>query len=271
LIYYSGTNTRNYKQGAGAGLFLSVNDNGPNGTALGKEADVSGFVTASGALTGGGQFPTTTQNATLLTWRKSTATGATTRTWLIVADSSTLYLFILTGDTAGKYFEGMFGDIYAMLSSDANRVLIIGCQSENATTTRNFGILSASPTSTAVGHYMPMTYLATGTSIAVSKHGDTCLSNQAGAAGTWNGTVPYPNGPDAAIYLAPVWVQESSGNQRGRMRGIYHFCHAISNYTDLDTNAGTGTFAGISLLFLKTGSDATSGYVLSLTDSWETN
>jgi hypothetical protein len=269
LIKYSGTNTRAYQQGGGAGLFLSVNDNGPNGTALGKEADVSGFETVSGALTGTGQFPTTTQVSTLLTWRKSTATGATTRSWVMVADHSTLYLFIATGDAAGRYYECFFGDIYSMGgSSDAYRVLIIGAASENSSATRNVGAMNNSITSTTTGNYMPRTYAATGTSIQVGKHGEHVMGN---GNQVWAGNVPYPNGPDSAIYLSPVWVNESNGHIRGRMRGIWQFCHAISNYTDLDTNSGTGTFAGKSFLFIKAGSDTNSGYVLETSDTWEVN
>ena len=101
-----------YTQGAGAGLSLLINDNGPNGTSTYKEAWAVGWESIAGigapVGTGSGQFPTPAQLLTTghTVWRKSATADTATRAWQLFADSSTFYLFISTGDTAGVYYCG---------------------------------------------------------------------------------------------------------------------------------------------------------------------
>src|ERR1035437_2201693 len=127
-----------YKQGAGAGLGLVINDNGPNVTSTYKEAWATGWESVAGVGapvgTGSGQFPTPAQLLTTghVVIRKSATADAATRSWQLFADSSTFYLFISTGDTAGVYNVGMFGDVFSLKgATDGYRCMIHGRAVEN--------------------------------------------------------------------------------------------------------------------------------------------
>lgn len=243
------SNITSYKQPAGAGLGLVINDNGSNATSLGEEAWATGWETVTSVTgpVGGGtnQFPTAAQLLTTghTVIRKSVATGATTRSWVVFADSYTFYLFVLTGDSANVYYSFGFGDIYSIKNStDAYRCVILGRSTENsaASTSEGFDLFSALNTA-VTGNFMARTYAGTGTSITVGKHGDSTK----GSAATYLGTVQYPNGEDADVYISPVWVCENgTPNIRGRLRGLYQPLHAISNFTDGQTFTGTGDYAG---------------------------
>ena len=265
LEYYTGTNQRDYRAGVGRQLYLSVNDN-TVGAGGAKEARASGFEAMTALGVGTGQFPTAAQVATFLTWRKSFTADATARTWLCIADDRSFIFGILTGDTAGQYYEGHFGDLYALLSSDAYGVLIVGREVENDATSQNFGLLASLGT-TSAGHYMPRSYTAVGTSVKVGKHGDAVKGN----ATSMRGTVPYLNGPDGIAYTSPIWVHESGSHLRGRIRGLREWLHAISALNDLDTFSGTGTLAAKTFVFAKQLSDGVSAMVLESSDGWETN
>lgn len=264
LEYFSGTNQRDYRAAVGRQLYLSVNDNAV-GAGGAKEARASGFETMSALGVGTGQFPTAAQVSTFLTWRKSLTADATARTWLCMADDRTVYLLILTGDST-SYYPAHFGDLFALLSSDAYSVLITGRTTENDNNHQNFESLSALGT-TIAGHYMPRSYTALGTSISIGKHGDGVK----GVATYMAGTVPYLNGPDGIAYTSPLWVHESGSHLRGRMRGMREWLHAITALNDLDTLSGTGTLAAKTFLFVKPFSIGASGAVFESTDAWETN
>lgn len=268
LEYFSGTNQRDYRAGAGNQFYVSVNDNGPNVTSLGKEARAIGFETTSALGVGTGSFPTAAQVATFITWRKSAEAdgGSTARTWVCYANDRFFYLLVLTGDTAGKYFECAFGTINPLLGSDAYATILIGAVSENSSGTRNLSGIVVLISQVNNGHYMPRAYTGSGTAIQVGKHGDSAKS---GNATTLIGTVPYPNGPDGGLYLSPVWVHESTSNIRGILPGLWHYCHAISNFTDLDIVSGTGALAGKTFTLHKTTSDGLGALVIETSDTWD--
>ncbi len=275
-----------YTQGAGAGLSLLINDNGPSGTATYTEAWAVGWESIAGigapVGTGSGQFPTPAQLLTTghVVWRKSASADAATRSWWLFADSSTAYLFIATGDTAGVYYPAMFGDIFSLHgSSDAYRVMVIGRGTENsalagtafsATTpfgTDQFDAMVAANTNaaqsalsaSAIGHFMARTWSGNGTSILVGKHFDVAKAHNTYDANdsVWHvmpmdGVVQSPNGPDNSIYMSPVVVHEPSANiVRGRLRGIYQVCHPTASFSDGQTCSGGGDYAGKSFQIIK--------------------
>lgn len=266
LEEFSGTNQRDYRAGVGNRLYLSVNDNAV-GAGGAKEARASGFEAMTALGTGTGQFPTTAQVATLLTWRKSLTADATARAWLCLADERTFYLFVLTGDVANTYYECYFGDLYSMADSDLYAALIIGAASENQSNTRNFGRLEGDSTSLIVGHYMPRSYTTLGTSIQIGKHGDYAK----GVSNQMIGQVPYLNGPDGKAYTAPIWVYESASHIRGRMRGLRHWLHAAASLVHGDTFSGVGTLAGKTFVYVRQLSFPGGVAVIETTDAWETN
>jgi hypothetical protein len=250
------SNITSYKQGAGALLGLVINDATPNGTSLGKEAWATGWesVAGVGSPVGSGtnQFPTAAQLLTSghVVIRKSNATGTGAIAWIVVADSSTFYLFTFTTDVASVYYMFAFGDIYSHKNTtDTYRAIIMGRNLENDTSVaaEGFDLFSAF-NAAVVGNYMARTYAGTGTSLQVGKHGDSVK----GSATSYLGTGQYTNGPDASMYISPIWVCESAGPLiRGRLRGLYMPLHAISNFTDGQTFSGSGDYAGKTFLAIK--------------------
>lgn len=243
-------NIGHYKQGAGSGFFVLVNDNGPNATSVAREAWAVGWETmasiAASVGTGTGQFPTPAQLLTtghVVVRKSATADSTNARAWICFADSRTFYLFIASGDTSGMYHALWFGDLYSIkTTADTFNCFILGNNTENSTAA------SVSPwdlqnllTTAGVGQFIARDFGGAGTSLTMGKHGDYA---KAGAA-TMLGLVPAPNGADSAYYLSPVWgVQAATGQVRGRLRGMYQVCHAIASFTDGQTFNGSGTFAG---------------------------
>ena len=265
-----------YKQGAGAGKSLLVNDDGPNGTSTFKEAWATGWEViasiASPVGTGTGQFPTTAQSLTTghVVVRKSVTADSTARAWIMFADASTFYLFISTGDTAGTYYAFGFGDFFSLDSTtDSFRCMIIGRSVENTSAVADEGMdLTSNLSAAVVGSFIDRSFSGTGTSVLAGKHGD---SAKAGGSATLLGVVVAPNGPDSSLYLSPVWITESAAPAiRGQLRGFYHQLHAIAAWTDGQTFSGSGTFAGKTFQIVK--QSANSGvYCIETSNTVETN
>jgi hypothetical protein len=242
-----------YKQGAGAGLGLVINDNGQNVTSTFKEAWAIGWEIVAGVGspvgTGTGQFPTPAQLNTTghCVVRKSVAASSATNYWILFADASTFYLFILTGDTANTYQGFFFGDMFSLAgSADKYRCILMGNSTENSNSS-NLGDTNLANTVTP-GHYMARSWGGTGTSLQVTKVGDY----QVAFSNSFSGLLQQPNGPDNSYYLCPARVAEVGGPLiRGRLRGIYQVCHPVGNFTDGQTFSGGGDFAGKTFSIVK--------------------
>lgn len=269
LIKYTGTNQNSYKQGGGNGFFLDVNDNSV-GAGGAKESRSLVFETMSAVGTGTGQTPTTGQLSTGITVRKSTTADATARAWFAVADDRTVYLFVSTGDTASTYLAFAMGDFYSTLASDGYRTMIIGRNAENAGTSTNENLdrNNTALTAAVAGHYLVRSYTGVGSAMTAGKHGDYL---KGGAQAFLFGSVPYPNNPDSGIYLSPVWITETTtALQRGRLRGFWHFLHAIASLNDGDVFAGTGSLAGKTFMLIKQSANA-GIFCIETSNTWETN
>lgn len=261
-----------YLQGAGAGLLLSINDNGA-GAGGAKEARMTGYETLSAVATGTGPFPTAAQGVggvAMVVCRKSTtADGTNARAWTVIADSSTFYLFVLTTDVASTYFAFSFGDFYSLKSTtDSYRCYIAGRSTENDGTAavEKLDVLTALNTGTG-GHFIPRISGGTGTSILAGKHGDAIK----GSATALLGTTIYPNTPDNGLYVSPVWIVEAATSTvRGRLRGFYQVNHAVANFSDGQTFTGAGDYAGKSFLVLKSSGNA-GVYMMETSATVETN
>ncbi len=261
-----------YKQGAGAGMSLLINDNGKNVTSTFKEAWVTGWESilsiADPVGTGVGQFPLpaqllTTGHAVL---RKSlTADSTSGRQWILFADSYTFYFFIITGDSGAAYAGNLFfGDIYAFKgSADAYRCILVGNGQENAALGQT--VNSADQIATLFqgaanhpGHYMPRAYTGYGTSIQWLQQGDFSKTNNS-TGGPLLGVVQPPNGPDNGYYITAVTAAElATLTIRGRVRGMHHVCHAVGTFADGQLLVGANDFAGKTIQIVKSG--ATGGY-----------
>lgn len=241
-----------YKQSAGAGLGLVVNDAGPNVTSTFREAWATGWEVVAGVGspvgTGTGQFPTPAQLNTTgqVVVRKSATADSTPRPWTMFADKSTFYLFILTGDSAGTYWGLWFGDVFSLAGSvDAYRCIIYASNTQN-TTASNMGNMEVG-TGTNLGLYIARSWGNTGSSVNMGKLGDYSLSNAAALMGI----VQTPNGPDNSFYLSPLRIADATPYIRGRFRGIYQICHPSAAFADGQTFAGGGDFAGKSFVVVK--------------------
>lgn len=192
----------------------------------------------------------------------------------------------------GNYFGMSFGDIYSFRgSSDLYRCLLIGRATRaqphigpiNAAggtalydgfdgmpiySTGNSGNTIAVSTrpflaQSSVGHYMPRTWGGGGSSISAVKVGDIGKisgTNSALAGGTYQlcwwpfgGILQTPNSADNSLYLSPIQIGEQATiSLRGRWRGIYQVCHPIGNFSDGQTFAGAGDYAGKTFQIVKT-------------------
>ena len=258
------TNKRDYQQGGASNkMILSVNDDGP-GTAVGQEARFTGFVTSTGLGTGTGQFPA----ANLFIRKSVEATGgSTTRQWVCIADTRTVYMFIFTVDTPGTALAFGFGDIYSYASGDTLKCGIWGRTTEASGTASVDSLDKLAASFAAIGgNYLASSYTGLGGPINSGKIGDSGK----GSATTLSGSVGFPNAPDGGLYLSRVFVLEPTGAYvRGYMRGFYHLLHAISNVNDGDTFSGSGYYAGRTFMVVK--QSGNSGAYVIETTAWDTS
>ena len=274
-----------YKQGTGSLFYLFAYDAG-SGSAAGTEAQMSGWdsITSivNGSVTGNNPFPTygqltigpgTGSASGAVIYRKSIAPNATARTWIVFADSSSLYMFSISGDSGGTYTGFSFGDFYSLRSGsvDTSRCLIIGRSviSSSTITSDKLDVLSTSnPMTATAGHFAAHTFSGASGSITLSKHGDGI---KGGASGSLCGVIQYLNSVDNGLYISPVWIVETAiASVRGRMRGFYHLCHPTSSFTDGQVFSGSGDFPNRTFrVIVPTGNNG--AYFMETSDTLETN
>lgn len=272
-IAYTGTSKRDYKQGSGSnGFYLDVDDSGPGGGSF-REARLRGYEAMTALATGTNAFPTTGQSSFGVICRKSTTADSTARAWYCIADATCFYLFVDTGDYTGPSYSMAvaFGDIFSYKSGDTYNTVCIGRNGENTNSMTNEALnIVTWPTAnilqaTLTGHYIDRHWTGVGGSQAFAKvthvlaAGGTGVVNGAASNPTNNGfgiagmgdqwgLIPYPNGPDSALELAPVWVTHQ-GTVRGYLKGLWAPCHK-QPCGHGDTFSGTGNMAGKSFIAL---------------------
>jgi len=257
--------------------YLFIDDMG-SGSAGGAECRLTGWDTITtmdgGAVTGSNQFPTFAQLAVAkgaVIARKSAARTGVARAWTIMADSRSMYAFILTGDTAANYYGFMFGEFYSIKSGsiDTGRCMIVGraAASTSVNTNERLDVITTTITTATAGHFAAHAFGGGGSSITLNVHGDPGKS--VGTA--LLGQVAYLNGVDNGLYISPVWVcDNATANVRGRMRGFHHFLHAIANVVDGQTFTGSADYPGRTFEVLK--QSGNSGvYFMETSDTLETN
>lgn len=196
--------------------------------------------------------------------RKSTTADATARAWTCIANGQTIYLFIETGDQTAPLaaFPFIFGDFFSYKTSDSYAVCIIGRTTENGASPNVdwFHILGATgnPAYTLAnsmsGHFIARSWTGVGGSVRAGKIVDTTKMGQSNVnntgagfmSGGWNadgGTqttvavagyaigrninatfFPYPNGPDGALWISPIWLNHNS-SVRGYLKGLWAPLH----------------------------------------------
>jgi hypothetical protein len=261
------------------GHYLFVYDAG-SGSANGAEAYLQGWDSITtmdnGAVTGSNQFPTLAQLAVArgaVIARKSTAPTAVARSWIAFADSRSLYFNVLTNDVVNNYYSFMFGEFYSVKSGsvDTGRTMIVGrtTPSSSAASIEKLDTLgNGSLVSATAGHFAAHAFGGGGSSITLNVHGD---SVKAANSGFTLGGITYFNPVDNGLYISPIWVVDNATSTiRGRMRGFYHFLHAISNVVDTQTFTGSADYPGRTFQVVKQTGNA-GVYFMETSDTLETN
>jgi hypothetical protein len=278
---------RVFRGGSGLQHYYHVDD-ASAAAALAREALFRGSETATGFQAATGYFPTVAQmalNAGLVA-RKSTTVDQTTRNWIIVADDRTVWFFLSSGDSAGVYMAGGFGEIYSIdVATDSFRSFCIGRAVVNdgtlATATDDFaGLAIPNGPTTYVGHYLARNVAGGGTAITFWKCSASAVlgvsaslaaSGQVPFCGPFSGVEP----ATTAIIVAPVYAYENVALVlRGRMRGLFATPHAAATFGDGDTVTGAGAYAGRTFLVVKSCIGVGGGASLVLVDitgAWEAN
>lgn len=275
---YTGTQKAAFQQGSGSNSnFLRVDDNGP-GTGTAREARITGYETMSDVDTGTHNYPLVAQGiggvVAAFAVRKSSALDATSRAWVVAADSRTVYCFI---NAETNYYNGWgFGEIYSLLTGDSYRQFICARPIENsgAAGSELFDNISAINLNNAA-HLLDRGHNGTGDPVLFGKHSDRSKSgNQA----VMFGIIPYTNPANGAFYLSRVWAHDPFTppvkSLRGRMRGFWHWLHATSVVANLEDLIGTGELAGKTFLIIKPSGGAgafTGCYAIETSDTVETN
>lgn len=239
---YSGVNKAAYRLASGTQHYLRIAD---DGTGAATYARCVGYETMSDVDTGTGDFPTAAQFSGGLYWYKSSTADATARPWVAVARDSLIILYVdvsSNGGVSGAAF--LFGDIDSYNSSDGYHTAHIA--GSTATVTGNANLHSLS-TSTQAGHYVARSYTQLGSSLQVFKTSDQAKGNGSFMGA---GALTYPHPPDGGLYLAPVWIHESSNVVRGTLPGIWNPLH-LSPLSHGDTFNGLGSLAGKKFLVLR--------------------
>lgn len=269
---YVGTNSAAFRSGGGNQYYLNVDDNGP-GAGTYKEARVRGYETMTAVSTGTNLFPTAAQMTNGLFARKSATLDATARVWTCVADDRTFYLYVSTGDIASTYFNLSFGDMYSFKTSDVGRTFIHARTTENsaAANVENFDNQSMQGTAQS-GSYLARDTANNVGAIQFGKLGSQSFITAPGGSTLFVGNLAFKNVSDNRIYLAPIMVHQIVGGNhfRGRLRGLWHFGHALTNASDGDTFSGVGDLSGKSFMVLRNTAN-TGMIVIETSTTWDTN
>jgi hypothetical protein len=248
---FSGTNLAVYRSPnlAGTRSFLRIDDSvAQNGRAIGYEnmTDVN---------TGTGPFPTTAQVSGGLFWPNANSTAATARTWLVIADDRTFYVWVNTGTTGvlGEGFLYGFGDFASNKGGDAYSCFISGPTTDLSASTAasaiTLGYSDLAGDNNAMGFYVARSFTALGGSAAVSRKAESYTTADAYSGNT--ASVGYPNATDNALLLSRMLITEVTPlTMRGVMRGLYFVPQALgagtfSTRTKID---GQGPLAGRKLM-----------------------
>jgi hypothetical protein len=272
---FTGTNKAAFKQGAGSFFYVRVQDDAP-GAGAAREARVVGYETMTNVDTGTDLFPTAAQKTNGLFVRKSSTADATARNWILFADSTTFYLYVLSAGadtTPTAYRAFCFGDIYSLKTADNYKAFIAARNAENDTsaTADTLDLLTTIVTAASNSNYIARGHNETAGAVNIGKHGDNAKANSVTLG---IGLVAYTNPGNGAFYLSRVWVHDPTttpvNGLRGRMRGLWQFLHPVGSVIDGDILIGTGELFGKTFLVVKASGNG-GMYIMETSDTVESN
>ena len=271
---FTGTNAAAFRSGdpASTRMYLLVND--PSGS----NASVRGYENLTDAIgTGQAAFPTAVQvgGNGLFMPKASSVSATAARSWVLVADARTFYLWVATSAGFATGITFMFGDIAPVRSGDSFACVIAGSTVDNTNSTgaNTQDVSHSSTTAAAGGMFMPRSFAGIGGSSSVLHRGESYWTTNGFSAGT-NNQIAFPNPSDNSLLLNRVVVVElGTSSLRGVQRGLLHTPQQCQAFFDTRSKTdGQGAYAGRKLLFLLgngAGAGARSaGYFLDITGPW---
>jgi hypothetical protein len=258
-------------------FYLYVNDNNPtaDGTNSYKQAAVRGYETISGNIDSGlNPFPTISQAANGICWRKSTTVDTTARPWVLIGNGRTFY-FVPNSDsslTLGRGFCG-FGGFETYKVGDQYNCFINGWAGFATTSQASAGSGLAygnigGTFSTTGGAYAARSVAQVGTPPILG--GFIGLTGAATTLGGTSGVVEYPAAADTGTWFQSPLVCETAANRpRGRLSGLYSHCHNTLVGTDGDEITNVAGLTGVTLSCVSITSATTQGQIhLDITGPW---
>ena len=260
------TNQAAWRQGTGSNgfIFRLVGDGTTQDRAVGYETLTTLGSTLAGD-TATGRFPTDAQFSGGLYWTKSSTADATARPWVVAVSEKLFHLYTDHLSTNITATHCIFGDIKTFKTGDAYHTIHIAGATGTPGSTNRAADLVAVGAAVLTAHFMSRNYTQLGTSIIISKHSDAAklggISTPMGAGG-----LVFPNPIDGGLYLAQVYVHETSASiVRGELPGFWAPLHSRP-LTHLDTFTGTGTLAGRTFMALNMYNSAQA--FLETSDTW---
>jgi hypothetical protein len=253
--YSAGTNSQTFKSATALGAngetyvprYLQIIDNAAT-AGTGKEAQLYGAEVMGADQTNIlGRFPTTTQAASGLCFRKSTTADSTVREWTVFGDEKTFTIINNSGD--GTPWLGMsFGYFISVKAGDEYNTYIAGTSVFNTGSSLVNGFHGMAWLANAVAHgglYICRSFTQAGTAVSSSLSGSANAASMTGAAPVLSGSsqtfITAPNPSDNGYYIQPLFLQDGTvGQLRGRVPGWYSSLQGVtlSNYDTITNVVG---------------------------------
>jgi hypothetical protein len=186
-----------------------------------------------------------------------------------VGDNQTFYYIPSLPHTYGVVPIG-FGHYISYKPGDSYKTFLAGhFLSTNWTDPVNANMFSAlsgacnwGATGSNAPAYVPRAFNQAGTAIGCSSHTGRTNENWANAIGVATSGMPYPNGPDAGLWVGPLFLIDHTGttfNIRGRFPGFYAHQHTTVPQANYELTTGIVGLSGATLMAVYIGHNTSNG------------
>lgn len=233
--------------GAALGRMLRVDDSAT------FHARVVAYESMTDVNTGTGPFPTAAQFSGGGYWPRSEANSSASREWHIIADKQGMYFiphYHSTFPTVGPIL--WFGDVVPQGASDTTHcILQVFSQAGNVSYSGVGGSSLACWSQTTQNVWASRPYTGVGSSCPMSKFMDmhppvASTSGFSGSDNVASNLIPYPNGPDVGILLAPMRAADTATFAlRGWFPGLYGIPQRIPTSGQFAAGDSVGAVPGL--------------------------